>query len=130
MKKTVTFTVNYTLQGVTVTKEIDGHKTVKRFRKGYAGLSCKADNWIHEQINNYREGVAIDGICMPEFIIIGHTLSKRMPNRSELISMIRRLVALIEEKCDATDINSDCGKLCEEAEWLISPNIRGENDIS
>jgi len=132
MHKIVTFTVNYTPQGVSVIKEMGGHETVQRFRKGYAGLTSKVDNWIHEQIDNYREAIMIDGICMPEIIIVGHKLSRRKPKRSELASMIRKLMDFIEDKCDAaTDINTDCGKLCEAAEALLMQEITGvENDLS
>ena len=119
-QKTVTFTVRTTECGCTVTRELNGRTETKRFRKsGYAGAIHTADKWIHERIDTYREAREVDGIQMPEVIIVGHKLSVRPPKRSQLTNMIRRLVDMLDQKCDTTNPDNELGRLCDEAEELI-----------
>ena len=122
MQKKVRFEVTYTDSGVTVrhfTVGSDRPPGIKMFRKGYAGLSSKVDNWIHERINSYREFVVTEDVPMPDIEVVGHVLSKRLARRSELETTIRSLIEFIEEHHDAGDINSEAGKLCELAEDIL-----------
>jgi hypothetical protein len=121
--KTVVFEVRYTESTVVVNQSVVGSKMTPRekiFRKGYADRTCKADQWIHTQIESYREMALADGIPIPEFKIAGHKLTVKRPAVSEIISAMKQLMVAIEAITDVTDINSDIGRACERAEYVIS----------
>lgn len=121
--KTVLFDVQYTTATAVVTQSVIGSERkphAKLFRMGYADRQSKVDQWIHSQIESYREAALTDGIQIPEFQVVGHTLSRKRATGQELVAAIRQLMVAIGSITDVTDINSDIGRACERADDVLS----------
>jgi len=121
--KTVLFEVQYTTATAVVTQSVIGSERkpqTKLFRMGYADRRCKVDQWIHSRIEAYREMALTDGIQIPEFQIVGHTLSRKRATVQELVVAIKQLITAVESITDVTDINSDIGRACERADDVLA----------
>lgn len=121
--KIVKFDVRYTEATAVVSQTVVGSEMkprTKLFRMGYADRRCKVDQWIHGQIESYREMALTDGVQIPEFTVVGHKLSVKRPGVRELVDTLRTLMKAIEDITDVTDINSDIGRACERADDVLS----------
>lgn len=122
----ITYNVKHTEHGVTVTKSVYNHfghfrDMKKHFRNGYAAAIITADQWIHDDIDVYRENSKINDIEMPEINVVGHKLYNRRPKFNELTALLRKMLAYVESHTD------DVAKqLCEETYKLM--NIHKKDD--
>lgn len=120
--KTVVFEVNYTKATAVVTHTLAGSKSKPRkklFRMGYADRTCKVDQWIHSQIDSYREMALTDGFAIQQFQIIGHKLSVKRPGIREILDAMKQLLKEVEEITDVSDINSSIGIACKRADDIL-----------
>lgn len=104
MTAKMTFNVKYTPKGATVHFN-NGHRvTSQSFRNGYAHPQTKVDEFIHSKIAFTQWMHEQTGREPPEFEVIGHTLSKKTPLKSELTEIIEIMIPLLVDTREGREV--------------------------